>query len=105
MKEINKILQRSTELAKVLANTLSAQTLDNAGKVRINKQIGNLHCQVTAVEEMLKQISDEYAVEVNNGKLIIWERKLLDLTLRNNLLNMKERGNALPFSCDNIAAL
>ena len=105
MKEINKILQRSTELAKLLANTLSAQTLDNAGKVKINKQISNLHCHATAVEEMLKQISDEYAVEVNNGKLIIWERKLLDLTLRNNLLNMKVRGNAMPFSCDNIAAL
>lgn len=105
MKEINKILQRSTELAKVLANTLSAQFLDNAGKVKINKQISNLHCYATALEEMLQQICDEYAVEVNNAKLIIWERKLLDLTLRNNLLNMKVRGNAVPFSCDSIAAL
>lgn len=105
MKEINKILQRSTELSKLLANTLSTQSLDNAGKVKINKQISNLHCHATVVEEMLQQICDEYAVEVNNAKLIIWERKLLDLTLRNNLLNMKVRGNAIPFFCDNIAAL
>jgi KaiC/GvpD/RAD55 family RecA-like ATPase len=105
MKEINKILQRSTDLAKVLANTLSAQSLDNAGKVKLNKQISSLLSHTTVVEEMLQQILNEYAVEVNNAKLIIWERKLLDLTLRNNLLNMKVRSNAIPFSYENIAAL
>lgn len=105
MKEINKILQHSTELAKVLANTLSAQSLDSAGKVKMNKQISTLHSHAAAVEEMLQQICNEYAVEVNNAKLMIWERKLLDLTLRNNLLNMKVRGNAIPFSHDNIATL
>ena len=105
MKNVNKTLQRSTELARALSNVLSAQTLDNADKSKMNRQIGYLQNLATTFESDLKQMYGEYAIEVENAKLEIWQRKLLDLTLRNNLLNMKSRSNAIPYPHPDIASL
>lgn len=41
----------------------------------------------------------------NAAKLQIWERKLLDLSLRNNLLNMRIGRNAIRYDHDDIATL
>ena len=41
----------------------------------------------------------------NVTKLRLWERKLLDLSLRNNLLNMKLGKNAIRYEHDEIAIL
>ena len=105
MKNVNKTLQRSTELARALSNILSAKTLDNADKSKMNRQIGYIQNLATTIESDLKQMYGEYAIEVENAKLEIWQRKLLDLTLRNNLLNMKSRSNAIPYPHPDIASL
>lgn len=105
MKEINRALQHSVELTRVLAGALSAQTMDKASEVRIKRVIENLSTQATAMEQLLQGLCGEFAVEVNNAKLQLWERKLLDLTLRNNLLNMKTRSNAVPYPHPDIAVL
>lgn len=81
MKEINRALQHSVELTRVLAGALSAQTMDKASEVRIKRVIENLSTQATAMEQLLQGLCGEFAVEVNNAKLQLWERKLLDLTL------------------------
>ena len=47
--------------------------------------------------EDLKQKAD--------AKIDQWERKLLDLSLRNNLLNMKLKGNMIPLFTHSPAAL
>ena len=43
---------------------------------------------------LVEQVCDNTGVGV--AKLRLWERKLLDLTLRNNLLNMRLGKNAQP---------
>ena len=41
----------------------------------------------------------------NVNKKIIWERKLLDLTLRNNLLNLKLTSGVIPFMTGDVCSL
>ena len=41
----------------------------------------------------------------NLNKRIIWERKLLDLTLRNNLLNLKLTSGIVPFMCSDVGSI
>ncbi|RYE51560.1 MAG: DUF4011 domain-containing protein, partial [Sphingobacteriales bacterium] len=39
------------------------------------------------------------------GRIERWQRKLLDLTLRNRLLNLPEKGKTVPFLCTDISRL
>ena len=43
--------------------------------------------------------------EAQLPKMQLWERKLLDFSLRNNFLNLRIRGRVIPLVCDNLAAL
>lgn len=105
MKRVNKSLVRSAELSKTLVNALDRKNIDKTEEVKVKRQIGNIFTQATAIEEQLQKMCKEFAVEINSAKLQLWERKLLDLTLRNNLLNMKSRSNAVPYPHPDIAEL
>ena len=105
MKDFNKQLAKCIELAKTLGNACGSRSLDAAGEARIKRVIENLHTQASTMEGMLQGLCNEFAVEVNDAKLQLWERKLLDLTLRNNLLNMRTRSNAVPYPHPDIATL
>ena len=54
------------------------------------------------VEQMELMTKEE---EARLPKMQLWERKLLDFSLRNNFLNLRIRGKVIPLVCDNIAAL
>lgn len=84
---------------------LCMHTLDKADEVRIKRVIENLQLQTDAIEDILQGLCDEFAVEVNSAKMRLWERKLLDLTLRNNMLNMRIGKNALPYISSDISTL
>ena len=43
--------------------------------------------------------------EARLPKMQLWERKLLDFSLRNNFLNLRVRGRVIPLVCENIATL
>ena len=43
--------------------------------------------------------------ETPQGRIARWQRKLLDLSLRNRLLNYRDSKQTLPFRCQNVAAL
>ena len=47
----------------------------------------------------------EEVVETPQGRIDRWQRKLLDLSLRNRLLNYRDSKQTLPFRCPEIAAL
>ena len=49
--------------------------------------------------------ADASSEKENTAKLRLWERKLLDLSLRNNLLNMRLGKNAVVYEHNDIAAL
>ena len=50
-------------------------------------------------------IHADKAKEPVNNRMLIWERKLLDFSLRNNLLNIKEGRRVTPLSATDIAHL
>ena len=52
---------------------------------------------------LVEQVCDNTGVGV--AKLRLWERKLLDLSLRNNLLNMKLGKNVQPMKCADICQM
>ena len=60
-----------------------------------------------ALAEAEKMIPQEECdgLQETAAKLRLWERKLLDLSLRNNLLNMKLGKNAIQYEHDDIATL
>ncbi|MCR4612395.1 MAG: DUF3320 domain-containing protein [Bacteroidaceae bacterium] len=55
------------------------------------------------VAESLELMTKEE--EARLPKMQLWERKLLDFSLRNNFLNLRIRGKVIPLVCDDIAAL
>ena len=59
---------------------------------------------LTEAEKMIPQEDGDGQQEAA-AKLQLWERKLLDLSLRNNLLNMKLGKNAIRYEHDDIATL
>ncbi|MBQ5654637.1 MAG: DUF4011 domain-containing protein [Bacteroidaceae bacterium] len=105
MKNLNRTLVHSAELAKMLSHALEVNTPDSVEEARVGRLIATMQAQATQMEELLQRLSNEYAVEVNTTKLRLWERKLLDLTLRNNLLNMRMGKNCLPYVHPDIAQL
>ena len=105
MKNLIRTLVHSAELAKMLTHALEVNTLDSVEEARVGRLIATMQAQATQMEEQLQRLSSEYAVEVNTTKLRLWERKLLDLTLRNNLLNMRMGRNCLPYVHTDIAQL
>lgn len=102
MKNLNKSLIHSAELTKILQHALEIKNNDSA---KVNRCINELQAQATRIEELLQQMCDEYAIEVNTAKLQMWERKLLDLSLRNNLLNMRLGKNIIAYNHPDIASL
>lgn len=89
MKEIQKILLHSIELTKQIAEAITVRKFDNGEDVRLNKQLLFLQEHASAIDTLLSELALKYKPEESLAKFKIWERKLLDLTLRNNLLNMK----------------
>ena len=105
MKTLSRTLNNSADLVKTLGSVLELQNFDSAENAKVNRQIGMMQSQASQIEESLQRLCDEYAVDVDTAKLRLWERKLLDLSLRNNLLNMRTGKNALPYSHPDIAQL
>ena len=105
MKNLNRTLVHSAELNRMLGHALEVNTLDSVEEARVNRQISAMQEQASQIEEGLQLLCNEYAVELNAAKLRLWERKLLDLTLRNNLLNMRMGKNCLPYAHPDIAQL
>ena len=105
MKTLNKTLTHSAALAKTLGHALEIHTPDSVEEARVNRQIDAMQAKASQIEEQLQCLCSAYAVEVNTAKLHLWERKLLDLTLRNNLLNMRMGKNCMPYAHPDIAQL
>lgn len=60
--------------------------------------------QAPSFDDLPTQTSEERPT-TPNGRIDRWQRKLLDLSLRNNLLNFKKRKKTIPILCPNIAQL
>ena len=73
------------------------------GQARLTTLLRTVKDALAEAEQIVKQGAGEEQETV--AKLRLWERKLLDLSLRNNLLNMKLGKNAIRYEHDEIAIL
>ena len=72
-------------------------------QARLSALLRTVKDALTEAEQIVKQGAGEEQETAN--KLRLWERKLLDLSLRNNLLNMRMGKNAISYQHDDIATL
>ena len=84
---------------------LEAQSLGlTAGEqARLSTLLRTAKDALAEAEQIIKQEAGEE--QETATKLRLWERKLLDLSLRNNLLNMRMGKNAISYQHDDIATL
>lgn len=73
-------------------------------QVRLAALLRSAKDALAEAERMIPQ-EDGDGQQETAAKLQLWERKLLDLSLRNNLLNMKLGKNAIRYEHDDIATL
>jgi hypothetical protein len=73
-------------------------------QVRLAALLRSAREALAEAEKMIPQEEGDGQQETA-AKLRLWERKLLDLSLRNNLLNMKLGKNAIRYEHDDIATL
>ena len=71
-------------------------------QVRLAALLRSAKEALAEAEKMMPQ-KDGDGLQETATKLRLWERKLLDLSLRNNLLNMKLGKNAIRYEHDDIA--
>ena len=86
-----------------LSNSAAGQGLSRMAEARLKSLLNNAKEALTNAEQLVAEEMGEDSENVT--KLRLWERKLLDLSLRNNLLNMKLGKNAIRYEHDEIAIL
>ena len=73
-------------------------------QARLTAILRNVKDSLSEAERVVRfEMADDS--QETSAKLRLWERKLLDLSLRNGLLNMRLGKNAIPFEHDDIATL
>lgn len=85
---------------KTLASSLPAET-----EARVRLLLHAAGQSLEQAEEIIAQFRQDEDTTVDAGKLRLWERKSLDLSLRNNLLNIRPGRNAVPFDTADISLL
>ncbi|MBO4906493.1 MAG: DUF4011 domain-containing protein [Bacteroidaceae bacterium] len=89
--------------AEQLEQEVQSLELTAGERVRLSALLRTAKESLAEVEKIVMPALGEE--QETAAKLRLWERKLLDLSLRNNLLNMRMGRNALPYEHDNIALL
>ena len=88
----------------VLEREIKNLDLSSSSQARLSSLFGSLNETFSEVERIIRSETPEVSGEAL-VKLRLWERKLLDLSLRNNLLNMRLGKNAITYVHDDIGAL
>ena len=102
---IRQNLQQGAQSTKPLELALNSDTLSEQDRVLLNKSLSNIEIQAQHIAAALSELSTRYQDEESKAKQQIWERKLLDLTMRNNLLNMRVGKNTFTLTHSNIGVL
>ena len=80
--------------AEQMEQEVARLSLSAGAKVRLEALLRAAKESLAEAEQLMKAEKDN--LPESAAKLQLWERKLLDLSLRNNLLNMKLGKNAIP---------
>lgn len=105
LSQLQKNLSRSAEIAGFIEKALNTATITVPEEKRLRAALQQIENQSIDVMSQLQQMSEQFKDFNQSAKFQLWERKLLDLTMRNNLLNMRMGSNYMPYPCDDIATL
>ena len=100
------VLQQLTSClkrAELMEQEVAQLSLAAGTKVRLEALLRTAKESLAEAEQLMK--AEKGDLPESAAKLQLWERKLLDLSLRNNLLNMRTGKNAIPFDTFDIGLL
>ncbi len=75
------------KMAEQLEQEVTRLSLDSNSKVQLETLLHSAKESLVEAEKLMK--SEKVVSQARLGKQLLWERKLLDLSMHNNLLNMK----------------
>ena len=99
LQQLASCLKQAEQMEKEAASLSIAA----GAKVRLEALLRAARESLTEAEQLMK--AEKGDMQKSAAKLQLWERKLLDLSLRNNLLNMRLGRNAIPYEHDDISTL
>lgn len=102
---IRQSLQQGVQWTKLIDLVIKSDTLSEQDRVVLNKSLSYIELQTKQIATALGEVSSRYQGEESKAKQQIWERKLLDLTMHNNLLNTRVGKNVFALEHSNIAEL
>lgn len=91
---LSQSLEKSAQCVRPLELLLQAGTLSQQEKEILQNALSTMGVQADTLQENLQTLVNQYQKFNSAAKQQIWERKLLDLTLRNSLLNYRVGKNA-----------
>lgn len=104
-KTLRQSLERGALFVRPLELIMQTGDLKEQELVLLERSLTSLHAQSQTIEQTLQELVQTYRQQESSAKQQIWERKLLDLSLRNNLLNMRPGRNAFALDSGNISSL
>lgn len=100
------VLQQITSCrkqAELIEQEAARLSLTAGTKARLETLLRSAKESLTEAEQLMN--AEKGDLPESAAKLQLWERKLLDLSLRNNLLNMRMGKNVIPFDISDIGLL
>ena len=101
---IKQSLESCLKQAAAVEKEMDGLGLTAAGQARLSSLLRSVKEALAEAERLVLREAPEASGE-SLAKLRLWERKLLDLSLRNSLLNMRVGKNAVRFVHEDIATL
>ena len=99
LKQLSNCIKQTEQLEREAKNL----GIDAGATAQLSTLLRTAKAALAEAQQLLNADQNELPEEVT--KLRLWERKLLDLNLNNNLLNMRLGRNAIQYNHDDIAAL
>ena len=94
IKLLRQSLERGAQCVRPLELLLQAKTLSEQDKKVLAGALSTVSVQSEAVGQQLSELLQRFGEQQSSAKQQLWERKLLDLSLRNSLLNYHVGRNA-----------
>ena len=102
-KSLRESFERVALKVRPLELIVQGGTLSEQDIALLNRGLAEMERQTCSIEKTLADLMQRYQSNEESAKFKIWERKLLDLSMRNTLLNMHIGKNSVVLSDENSA--
>lgn len=97
--------EKGVQQVRPLELIVQGQVLSEQESKQLNNNLNSLDVQLNDILTTIELLTKQYGNNETSAKQRLWECKLLDLSLRNNLLNLHFGKNAYSLQNQNIATL